>query len=156
MNCIKMVVLSALLMFGITAANAQFGVVVGGPEFASVPPDCQWGYYDYSPYSCADYGYYDSNYFYNGIFIGVGPWYGWGYGHGWGGHRFYGGNRGNGYGNRSGYGNRGGNRGAVRGGTVRGGGAVRGGTVRGGGGARGGFGGGAIRGCGGSRGGGHR
>jgi len=33
-------------------------------------------------------GYYGPGYFYNGIFLGMGPWAGWGYGHGWGGHRF--------------------------------------------------------------------
>ena len=33
-------------------------------------------------------GYYGPGYFYNGIFLGMGPWGGWGYSHGWGGHRF--------------------------------------------------------------------
>jgi hypothetical protein len=68
-------------------ANAQIsvGIDVGGP-----PPVCQWGYYDYAPYSCAPAGYYGDGYFYNGIFLGVGPWSNWGYAHGWGGHRFAG------------------------------------------------------------------
>jgi hypothetical protein len=68
-------------------ANAQIsvGINVGGP-----PPVCQWGYYDYAPYSCAPQGYYGDGYFYNGIFLGVGPWANWGYAHGWGGHRFAG------------------------------------------------------------------
>ncbi len=55
-----------------------------------VQPACPYGYYDYSPYSCADQGFYGPGYFYNGVFLGVGPWYGWGYNHGWGDHRFYG------------------------------------------------------------------
>ena len=57
---------------------------------AGPPPDCPYGYYDYPPYACAPAGYWGPEYFYNGIFIGVGPWWGWGYRHGWGGHRFHG------------------------------------------------------------------
>jgi len=64
------------------AAQAQIYVGVG------IQPVCSYGYYDYSPYACAPYGFYGPGYFYNGIFLGMGPWAGWGYGHGWGGHRF--------------------------------------------------------------------
>jgi hypothetical protein len=64
-------------------ADAQIAITVGGP-----PPICPYGYYGYAPYSCAPVGYYGSGYFYNGIFLGLGPWAGWGYDHGWGGHRF--------------------------------------------------------------------
>jgi hypothetical protein len=64
-------------------ANAQIAISIGGP-----PPICSYGYYGYAPYSCAPVGYYGSGYFYNGIFLGMGPWAGWGYNHGWGGHRF--------------------------------------------------------------------
>jgi hypothetical protein len=64
-------------------ANAQIAISIGGP-----PPICSYGYYGYAPYSCAPVGYYGSGYFYNGIFLGMGPWSGWGYNHGWGGHRF--------------------------------------------------------------------
>ncbi len=79
--------MAMLLAFTPTAATAQvsFGVQVGGP-----PPVCQWGYYDYAPYACAPYGYWGPEYFYNGVFVGVGPWYGWGHRHGWGSHRFNG------------------------------------------------------------------
>jgi hypothetical protein len=66
------------------AANAQISINIG------VQPVCSYGYYGYAPYSCAPMGYYGSGYFYNGIFVGMGPWAGWGYGHGWGGHRFNG------------------------------------------------------------------
>src|SRR5450755_1328040 len=63
-------------------AQAQISINIG------VQPVCTYGYYDYSPYSCAPMGFYGPGYFYNGIFLGMGPWAGWGYGHGWGGHRF--------------------------------------------------------------------
>jgi hypothetical protein len=63
-------------------ADAQISVNIG------TPPSCSYGYYDYSPYACAPVGYYGSGYFYNGIFLGMGPWSGWGYNHGWGSHRF--------------------------------------------------------------------
>ena len=55
------------------------------------PPVCSYGYYDYAPYGCAPSGFYGPGYFYNGIFLGVGPWASWGYNHGWGDHRFGGG-----------------------------------------------------------------
>ena len=66
------------------AANAQLVVDIG------VQPVCSYGYYGYAPYACAPMGYYGPGYFYNGIFLGMGPWGGWGYSHGWGGHRFNG------------------------------------------------------------------
>jgi hypothetical protein len=66
-------------------ANAQISVTIGGP-----PPVCPYGYYGYAPYACAPAGYYGPGYFYNGIFLGVGPWAYWGYRHGWGGHRYRG------------------------------------------------------------------
>ena len=76
-----------------------FSVGVGGPGYGyAVQPVCSWGYYSYAPYGCAPQGYYGNNYFYNGIFLGVGPWSGWGYGHGWGAHRFDGNYRGGGRG----------------------------------------------------------
>ena len=96
------------------AANAQIVVGIG------VQPVCSYGYYDYAPYDCAPMGFYGPGYFYNGIFLGMGPWANWGYGHGWGGHRFReagggryrgGGYRGGGEGYRGGGGARGGGRG---------------------------------------------
>jgi hypothetical protein len=63
-------------------------------SFSINQPVCSYGYYNYSPYDCAPYGYYGPGYFYNGIFLGIGPWANWGYSHGWGGHRFSGGGRG--------------------------------------------------------------
>jgi hypothetical protein len=66
-------------------ANAQVVIGVG------IQPVCSYGYYNYAPYGCAPSGFYGPGYFYNGIFLGVGPWANWGYGHGWGEHRFSGG-----------------------------------------------------------------
>jgi hypothetical protein len=67
-------------------ASAQISVGVG----IGVQPVCSYGYYNYAPYGCAPSGFYGPGYFYNGIFLGVGPWANWGYGHGWGEHRFQG------------------------------------------------------------------
>src|ERR1017187_902491 len=70
----------------VSTANAQIVIGVG-----AIPPMCSYGYYNYAPYGCAPMGFYGPGYFYNGIFLGVGPWANWGYGHGWGEHRFGGG-----------------------------------------------------------------
>ena len=66
------------------SANAQIVIGIN-------PPVCTYGYYNYAPYGCAPSGFYGPGYFYNGVFLGVGPWASWGYGHGWGEHRFGGG-----------------------------------------------------------------
>ena len=50
-------------------AQAQVAVEVG------VAPDCPYGYYDYAPYNCVPDGYYGSEWFDGGVFIGVGPWF---------------------------------------------------------------------------------
>jgi hypothetical protein len=52
-------------------ANAQVsvGVEVGAP------PVCPYGYYDVPPYNCAPVGYYGPEWFNDGVFIGVGPWF---------------------------------------------------------------------------------
>jgi hypothetical protein len=75
------VLLMALAMM--PTAKAQISINIGGP-----PPVCSYGYYGYAPYACAPVGYYGPGYFYNGVFLGVGPWNEWGYRHGWGSHRF--------------------------------------------------------------------
>jgi hypothetical protein len=52
-------------------ANAQVAVGVNiGPA-----PVCPYGYFDYAPYNCAPYGYYGPEWFVDGAFIGVGPWF---------------------------------------------------------------------------------
>lgn len=74
-------------------SQAQVSVTIGAPAvvIGGPPPVCPYGYFDYAPYACAPVGFYGPGYFYNGIFLGVGPWHYWGYHHGWGAHRFYGG-----------------------------------------------------------------
>ena len=87
MRGLKTLFASAALLAGMAltpAAQAQIVVGIG----VGIQPVCQYGYYDYAPYACSPYGFYGPGYFYNGIFLGMGPWAGWGYGHGWGGHRF--------------------------------------------------------------------
>ncbi|MGO8720139.1 MAG: hypothetical protein ACLQMO_13110 [Acidobacteriaceae bacterium] len=86
MRGLKALVITAALIVPLAmlpSAKAQVSITIGGP-----PPVCPYGYYGYAPYACAPYGYYGPGYFYNGIFLGVGPWAYWGYRHGWGGHRF--------------------------------------------------------------------
>ncbi|WP_174243120.1 hypothetical protein [Granulicella sp. L60] len=147
-----------LIWASIPNANAQVVVSVGGP-----PPSCPYGYYNYAPYSCVPQGFYGPNYFYNGIFLGVGPWYHWGYNHGWGSRRFVpAGGRGYGGGYRGGsygHGGIGHGRGGYAGGHPAGrpgGGRPGGGGGRPGGGGHPGGGGGHAGGGGGHGGGGHR
>lgn len=54
---------------GTPSANAQVNVSIG------VAPACPYGYYDYTPYNCAPYGYYGPEWFHGHTFIGVGPWF---------------------------------------------------------------------------------
>ena len=72
MHTLKNVVFASLLGLFVTAAapriQAQVSVNIGPA------PDCPYGYYDYSPYACAPYGYYGPEWFTNGLFIGAGPW----------------------------------------------------------------------------------
>ena len=164
-------VLGILLMIPAASTQAQVrvGVAVGpvavgvGPAYIGPPPVCAYGYYPYAPYACAPYGYYGPEWFDNGIFLGVGPWYGWGWHHGWdrggwgrgyyggrgfdgrgfhGGGDFHGGFRGNGgfHGGNAFHGGGGfhGNGGAhsFGGGGFHGGGSFHGGGGHGGGGRR--------------------
>ena len=85
MRGIKILIGTTALVAGLAlapAARAQIVVNIG------VQPSCAYGYYGYAPYRCAPMGYYGPGYFYNGVFLGMGPWGGWGYSHGWGSHRF--------------------------------------------------------------------
>ncbi len=88
----SLLVVFAMIVCG-SAIQTQAQVVVLPQVVIGVgvePPVCEWGYYDYEPYDCAPYGFYGPEFFYGGLFIGVGPWENWGYSHGWGGHRFHG------------------------------------------------------------------
>jgi hypothetical protein len=73
MRGFKFVLLAAVLGIGVTGstpkADAQVSVDIG------VAPDCPYGYYDVAPYACAPAGYYGPEWFNDGVFIGVGPWF---------------------------------------------------------------------------------
>ena len=126
----KFAIRSLLLVGATLFASLALGPTADAQIVISVnQPVCSYGYYDYSPYDCAPMGFYGPGYFYNGIFLGVGPWGNWGYSHGWGDHRF-----------------RGGGGGSYRGGREndRGRGPSEGRVDRGGGSQRGGYGGGLV------------
>jgi hypothetical protein len=73
MNRFSWVLAAAVAVVGFTAAapKAEAGVGIGiGAE-----PECPYGYYDRAPYACAPYGYYGTEWFAGGVFIGAGPWF---------------------------------------------------------------------------------
>jgi hypothetical protein len=80
--------LKTLLCTTALLASLALAPTDGAQVVISIQPTCSYGYYDYAPYACAPVGFYGPGYFYNGIFLGMGPWAGWGYSHGWGHHRF--------------------------------------------------------------------
>ena len=73
MTGFKLVLIAAIagcfMMAFAPRAAAQIAVQIGAA------PDCPYGYYDVAPYDCAPYGYYGSEWFSGGIFIGAGPWF---------------------------------------------------------------------------------
>jgi hypothetical protein len=73
MSGIRFLALAAVAAVFIAAstpkAEAQISINIG------VAPACPYGYYDYTPYGCAPYGYYGPEWFRRGAFIGVGPWF---------------------------------------------------------------------------------
>jgi len=81
MKVLKYLALLSVLLVPAAYSHAQVSVGIGiggygyGPPVAYGPPACAYGYYGYAPYACAPYGYYGSEWFSNGIFIGAGPWY---------------------------------------------------------------------------------
>ena len=64
-------VVLALFTIVVPTVNAQ------APVASPLPPEpvCQFGYYGAAPYECAPYGYYNPDWFVQGVFIGAGPWY---------------------------------------------------------------------------------
>ena len=64
---------AAVLFFTLSAPRIEAQVNVGVSIGAA--PDCPYGYYDTAPYGCAPYGYYGSEWFTGGVFIGAGPWF---------------------------------------------------------------------------------
>lgn len=82
MRYLKYFALVAVLMvpFAYSQAQVRVGIGIGvAPGYVAGPPVCAYGYYDYYPYACAPYGYYGPDYFVDGVFVGVGPWYHWGH-----------------------------------------------------------------------------
>jgi len=73
MRSFKLLALTAAVGLSLAASTpktqAQVNVNIG------VAPECPYGYYDYSPYSCAPYGYYGPEWFTGGVFVGAGPWF---------------------------------------------------------------------------------
>jgi hypothetical protein len=63
----------ALVGFTATAPKAEAGV--GVSVNIGAEPVCPYGYYNYAPYACAPQGYYGSEWFSGGVFIGAGPWF---------------------------------------------------------------------------------
>jgi hypothetical protein len=96
MRYLKYLALLTVLMVPLAYSQEQVSVGIGvGPGYMAGPPVCSYGYYDYYPYACAPYGYYGPDYFVDGVFIGVGPWYHWGHpgwfwNHGYAGRGWYG------------------------------------------------------------------
>src|ERR1700687_3078511 len=89
MRYMKYFALLAVLMLPLAYSQAEVRVGVGigiapgyGYGYVDGPPVCEYGYYDYSPYACAPYGYYGPQWFSGGVFIGAGPWYHSYWGHG--------------------------------------------------------------------------
>jgi hypothetical protein len=69
-NCaVAVAVVAVGFMATAPKSEAQVGINIGAA------PVCPYGYYDYAPYACAPYGYYGSEWFSGGIFIGAGPWF---------------------------------------------------------------------------------
>jgi hypothetical protein len=60
---------AATLLTTVSIAPAQVVVGIG------LAPICPYGYFDYTPYDCAPYGYYGPDWFVGGVFLGAGPWF---------------------------------------------------------------------------------
>jgi hypothetical protein len=71
LKCFALAGVVCFLCAGSARLHAQISIGVNiGPA-----PICPYGYFDYAPYNCAPYGYYGPDWFNDGVFIGVGPWF---------------------------------------------------------------------------------
>lgn len=70
----KSVVLSTIVFAALSFVRPAHSQVAVGVNIG-VAPVCPYGYFDYAPYNCAPYGYYGPDWFVDGVFIGVGPWF---------------------------------------------------------------------------------
>ena len=75
MSRIKFLVLAAIAAIAIAPAAPKAAAQISFNVGIGVAPQCPYGYYDYSPYGCAPYGYYGREWFRGGNFIGAGPWF---------------------------------------------------------------------------------
>jgi len=67
---VSLTALTGFFLFVTTPrTNAQISINIGPA------PVCPYGFYAVPPYNCAPYGYYGSEWFSGGVFIGAGPWY---------------------------------------------------------------------------------
>jgi hypothetical protein len=75
MNRFRYLALAAVaaVFFMVTAPKIEAQVSIG--VNIGTAPECPYGYYDTAPYGCAPYGYYGSEWFTGGAFIGAGPWF---------------------------------------------------------------------------------
>ena len=70
----KVLALSALAIALLSCTSLGPAQVAVGVNIG-VAPVCPYGYFDYPPYDCAPYGYYGSDWFVGGVFVGAGPWF---------------------------------------------------------------------------------
>lgn len=63
--------LTGVMLLSCTAAPS----VAAQVSKQGAEPKCPYGYFDFSPYDCAPYGYYGPEWFQAGTFIGIGPWF---------------------------------------------------------------------------------
>ena len=68
---IALVLGAAALAANSHPANAQVNISVN----IGTAPACPYGYFNFSPYQCAPFGYYGPEWFQSGVFIGAGPWF---------------------------------------------------------------------------------
>ena len=75
MNRLKCLAVAAVagICLMVTAPKIEAQVSVGVD--IGTAPACPYGYYDYTPYACAPYGYYGPEWFTGGVFVGAGPWF---------------------------------------------------------------------------------
>lgn len=76
-NYLKYLLLLALIVAPVAYSQAQVSIGVQiGPSYGiyNAPPVCAYGFYPTYPFGCAPYGFYGSNWFVDGVFIGAGPW----------------------------------------------------------------------------------
>ena len=79
-NCAAVTLTGLCIAMSAQKAPAQVSITIGvGTPVAVAPivvaPVCPYGYFNYTPYSCAPFGYYGPEWFVGGAFIGAGPWF---------------------------------------------------------------------------------